>query len=240
MHESYNVEHRAERRLWALLGLLSRVYSLPEREYEQWRNPGRKRHLISSAKAALSLIRKLYGDYHCTYNVHQLLHLEEIRQKGPFPLSSAFSTEGYYSKIRKAVQHKPSKHIGKQILQSTYTEYCLPHRCQRRMTFDPHESKKTSNSFCYRYIPEDQEYVFYKVVSAEENHLKVKKVVTANIEASHQQSLSSLEFSRAGVKQYVASLQEEFIVPICVIDGKAIRIGKYIASVSKITLFEAN
>lgn len=108
------------------------------------------------------------------------------------------------------------------------------------MTFDPHESKKTSNSFCYRYIPEDQEYVFYKVVSAEENHLKVKKVVTANIEASHQQSLSSLEFSRAGVKQYVASLQEEFIVPICVIDGKAIRIGKYIASVSKITLFEAN
>ena len=68
VHDSYKGDATKERTLWVIIGLLSRVYSLPEVEYERWKTGRAQRLLVGAAREAVSLIRRIYGDECCTYN----------------------------------------------------------------------------------------------------------------------------------------------------------------------------
>ena len=234
VHDSYRAEHVKERRLWTLLGLLCRVYSMPENEFNQWRSGSRKLTLNNAAKEVITLVKRLYGETCCSYNLHHLLHLDQIRLHGPFPSSSAFSTEAYYANIRKSVMFKHSKNIGKQILSDTYSSYTKNHSCQRTMTFAADETQKTADNYCYIFDEREQEYEFYKIIEVGETDVTALTVITTSIG-------SSVNLTRVGFRKYLMALRRnERKIEKKSITGKAIRINQYIASCSKLTLFEAN
>ena len=240
VHDSYTASNEQERKLWRLVGILCRAYSLPEDEFEPWKSGRMKRFLQAAAKDIIVLVKKLYGQTCCSYNIHHLLHLEEIRRHGPFPASSAFSTESYYSRIRKAVMFKPAKNIGKQILGSTYLQYAQGHYCHGRMVFQVKETQKSSDVYCYTYDKSTEMYSFFKIVDVGDNEVVVRRVVTASVRAEPQ-GVELSYLSKVGFMRYLTTLAgNETTLPMKDICGKAIRINDHITTCSTLTLFEAN
>lgn len=192
--------------------------------------------LNNAAKEVIVLVKRLYGETCCSYNIHHILHLDEIRTHGPLPKSSAFNTEAYYANVRKSVLHHPSKNIGKQILQDSYFRYTQSHSCKKSMIFAVKETPTTSDRYCYVFA--ENEYIFYKIVEVGEADLKAWRILTACLESPDQ---SLRHFTSAGFARYLMALnsRDETLKKEDV-SGKAIRIGPYIASCSTLTLFEAN
>ena len=239
VHDSYPAHCVKERKLWCSLGLLCRAYSLPEEEFKFWRSGPNKRLLKSVAQDVVHLIKHLYGDVCCTYYIHMVLHLEQVRIHGPFPVSSAFSTEGFYQKVRKAVMYHASKNIGKQVMRLNYLQYSLKHRCQRNMFFSEKDTSKKCDKYCYTFDGTCQEYQFYRIKSVSCETLSVVEVIATGLESANS-SQRAFKFSNAGVKIHLMEGGNLMEIPIVQVAGKAIRVAQYIIACSKLTLFEAN
>ena len=183
MIQIYPRDCHEERQLWALLGLLARAYSATDAEFTFWNTKTGQTKLKKAAKKVVSLVKHLYGSYNCTYNIHMLLHLGEIRRHGPLCESSAFSTEGFYSKIRSCISDKPSKHLGKQILTRVYSDYTHNHRCEKQIVLKKEDTARTSDSYFYTFDKRSLRYEFYKFIRECEDNIVALKVVKTTVES---------------------------------------------------------
>ena len=109
------IETKGIRTIWLRFCYLMRLYCASEVEFLQTDS----RHRIEIAQDLIKGIFHHYGSVVGTYNLHGLLHLEEIRRHGPLPLTSAIPFEGSFSHVRKAFRPgTPS--IPKQIVSEMY------------------------------------------------------------------------------------------------------------------------
>lgn len=240
VHDSIDNGHGRVRTLWKCIGLLSRAYSLPDKEFKQFDTPNMKMKLVEAARKVIVLVKAIYGPFNCTYNLHSILHLRDIRKKGPLPSNSTFNTEGYYGLVRKSVRDKPSSNIGKQVIQHTYLTYRTRHKCQRSMYFDEKDKKKSSDKYFYVYTGSQfKPYRFFTIESIDDDKLICDEMITERLEKEDPQS-DSFPFAHVGVYKFIAQLRSPLVMRRQDVSGKAVVVGELVMSIPTDTLFECS
>ncbi len=72
----------------------------------------------SCLKCFVDMFKKIYGDYHLSYNVHNLLHLaNECKLHGPLDSFSAFPFESYLGQLKKMLRgtRRPLSQLKKRL-----------------------------------------------------------------------------------------------------------------------------
>ena len=104
-----------ERRIWLTFSYLIRAYVLPQNEYINVS----QRVLQQCIQQFMKLFEDVYGSSNCSYNIHMMCHLQQVRRRGPLTETSTFKTESYYSEMRRSYQ-AGTMSTGKQILQNAF------------------------------------------------------------------------------------------------------------------------
>lgn len=226
-------------KIWKCIGLLARAYSLPDNEFEQFKSNRRWRTCLSNAAInVVKLVKDLYGPYHCTYNLHQLLHLKRTRLKGPFPSTSTFSNESYYNNVRRSVMDKPSYNVGKQVLEDTYLSYHRYHKCQKQLVLTNKAKGKYSDRHVYQYDEQSKAYIFYLIKDCGDDDTFIcTELITDDIN-ENAQDRKVFPFHCTGAFELVGELRSDLVLKRDEITGKAIVVGDNIFSIAPNTLFE--
>lgn len=154
-------------RLWRSMAFLSRVYYLPDEEFAFLDTT----QLAAFAKATYELYESLFGQYNCTYNLHQvkkvipcslncplmvllllqLAHLNEIRRNGSFAETSAFAFEGAFARL-KSCYSSSAMNVPKQTMNNYYMWLNAGkslHHCKRRLDLRGNRTAKYRNDLVY-------------------------------------------------------------------------------------------
>ena len=161
----------SERRLWLVLSFTIRACVIPNEEYANI-DPN---FIDECAKKLYVLYEELFHARNCSYNTHTVFsHLTTIRVHGPLTLTSAFGFESFYGEMRHSFTPGTTSTL-KQIMQRVLLKRAIsPHVCQKTIYYSAKDTSMESNSLVY--IFQDNEYIFYKIISIDDDSLYCKKV----------------------------------------------------------------
>lgn len=218
-------ENTAMRSLWYYLSYLVRAYSLPDQEFA-YINKTRLKELQARY---VKKFRQMHGEFNCTYNLHQILHLDHIRKLGPLPLTSAFPSESCFARLRRSFAGGTPNPV-KQILTGMYHRYMLGHACRKRVLIANHVTKSVDDSLFYTFI--NGKYRFYKAVSTGGRDVTCNQIVTVYED-------KELNMQEVGVFRKYCLGDDEVSIPWKQVAGKAILVGNYVIAISNDTLRES-
>lgn len=212
--------------LWNYLAFLVRAYCLPDKEYEHL--PINKLKKLQTR--FVTKFRQHFGEYSCTYNLHQILHMDHIRKLGSFPKTSAFPSECCFAKLRRSFAGGTPNPI-KQILTGMYQRFSLGHSCKKRITVANYITKCVDDSLFYTFHA--GQYKFYKTTATSPAGVRCQKLITLIDE-------NELQMQQVGVQRKYCLADDEETIPWRKISGKAIAVGSYIISIPNDALRETS
>jgi hypothetical protein len=138
-------EDKPKREIWLLLAFLVRACIVSDAEYGELS----AEFLKMSHRQFYQKYQKEFGATNCTYNLHVMSHLQEIRRQGRLQNCSAFPFEASYAIIKNSYHPGATSH-GKQAIYSVMAKYCgVEHECGRSLTLETHKTSKKDNSIVY-------------------------------------------------------------------------------------------
>lgn len=199
-------------------------------------------HVGKLQQRFVRLFEMVFGKFNCTYSVHQVLHLDLVRAKGPLTETSAFTFEALFGLIRRCFKPGTPNPI-KQAFEKIYMKDLKSHCCKRGLSIVSRTKKqkavRTNDSLFYTFT-ESVGYRFYQMVPAchpggvgGPGHVHCYKIATMTDDNDTQ------DWSRVGV--FFNGTREATVesVPKADIYGKAIEVGDYIMTVANGVLREA-
>ena len=211
-------EFPREKKVWLQLAFVIRSCVIPNKEF----------YLIADnviQKTALSFYQNyeaIYGPKNCTYSVHVVpSHILAIRGDEPLTEKSAFKYENFYSELRNLYQ-PGTLSTTKQMLSNCYMKRQLEkHNCQKSIHYDIEKQGKENNSLVY-YMDQNNKYQFFKIIKVHNNGN-----VTCNPQGRqlyNNDLVKNLKWEQVGVFKLGPFSNEEIILPIKKIEGKAIKV----------------
>lgn len=214
--------------LWASLAFVLRACCLQDEEY----NGVDKSMLWLHQGNFLKQLDRLHGSPgNFTYNVHQVLHLVEMRSVGPLPELSAFPFEGSYNNLKRSF-HRGTPNIGKQMMEVFYHRNRLGHACVKTIKAEAKVTNFTDDSNVYIYDRQEQKHHFYKVMATGQNSLCVVKRET---QAAEEQNIP---WHQVGVYKCTCNFGDSEWIETRMFNGKAMIVADNILTVPSSCLRE--
>ena len=209
-----------EIKLWEMLAFMVRACVLPEEEYESVNI-----NSITYCQRNFYIIyQQLFGEKNCTYSIHVLSHLLQMRTQGPLTETSAYRFESFYAELRNSFQ-PGTQSVIKQMMQTVLLKRILSkHVCCESIYLRVKDTVLECNSLIYVY--ESNTHVIYKINSIEENGQLI-----CNQFGNHEvefENTSMLNWSSVGVYRKGGLSSIDIVVPKDKVAGKVIIVGKYL------------
>ena len=207
-------EGEKERQLWSTLAFQVRAYILPDIEFKHVRGS----QLQHCRHRFLTLFESLFGQSNCSYNVHMMGHLSEVRSRGPLTETSTFAAESYYGEMRNSYVPGTSS-TGKQLLQNAYIKRQLPHDfCRKRTKFCAKDTQMSCNKYIYKFC--DGDYHFF--VIKKDLHNGFYECATQGRRRYRNAETPNLDWQSVGVFLLTAIASDNVLINEKDISGKAI------------------
>ena len=157
-------EFEDEKKVWLHLVFMVRACVIPNNEFTNVNND----HVQSACKQFYILFEKCFGQNNCSYSVHVISHLLQIRGDRPLTEKSAFKFESFFSEMRQLF-HPGTVSPLKQVLQNCFVKRLLhSHRCEKQTYYcaDKPQKKesKENNHLVYIYNQEERSRTLYNIV----------------------------------------------------------------------------
>ena len=212
-----------EIKVWEMLAFIVRACILPEKEFESVN----VNTIKYCQKQIYLLYQQLFGEKNCTYSIHVLLsHLLQMRSHGPLTETSAFVFESFYGELRNSFQ-VGTQSVIKQMMQTVVLKRLLSkHVCSESIYLKVKDTAMECNSLIYVY--ELNQHVIYKINSIEDNYQLI-----CNQLGNHEvifENTPMLNWSSVGVYRKGGLSSIDVIVPRNKVDGKVIKVGKYLVT----------
>ena len=203
---------------------------------------------MGSVSSTIKLIRdvkqkyaKVFGEKFITYNFHHMLHLEKMRDHGPFGDISSIPFEAFFSTVTRSYR-RGTPNIPLQAMQFVYTRLLRPHACRRSVSVKDKVTSRSNDSLIYQFFPASKTHRFYEVQEVlPDNQLRCFEL-QAFAEASVGGNVR--EWHKVGVYTLAYSMpSNEITIPLEEVTGKAIMVqtntlGKFIMTISPSILRE--
>ena len=211
-------EFPREKKVWLQLAYVIRSCVIPNKEFNQIPTNVIKNTAFSFYKN----YEAIYGEKNCTYSIHVVAsHILKIRGDEPLTEKSAFKFENFYSELRNLYQPGTNS-TTKQMLSNCYMKRQLEnHNCQKSIFYDIQKQGKENNSLVY-YMDENNSYKFFKIIKVNNNGS-----VTCNPQGKHlytNELVKDLKWEKVGVFKLGPFCNDEIILPITKIEGKALQV----------------
>lgn len=163
-----------------------------------------------------------------------VLHLHIIRARwGPLYKTSAFLFEAMFAQLTRA--YVPGSHNTlSQMMEKIYTRLLSSHACRKQIYIGPEETDHIDDSLFYTWTKEAG-HKFYKAISVfhPEHGVAARRIVHVEEEETN------LAWKEVGLYYFMTESDQIVQIPADRVKGKAIRVDKYIMSVSNGLLRES-
>lgn len=134
---------RQARKVWLQLVFIARALSLPDNFYRRVTT-----NVEELCKAWYLNFDKTFGKCYCSYNVHVMHHVCEVRKLGPLTETSAVRFEDHYAHLKKCFK-AGTQSTGLQILQNSYLSLLSGHKCGKKLHLRTTATSQANDTIVY-------------------------------------------------------------------------------------------